>query len=648
MNAFSADEKRRTSGDPSAPLQKNALAYLPLLSLAVVLAYSNTFSAPFIFDDQVNIVENDSIHCLSPLSQVLAPPFGIGIAGRPVVNLSLALNYAVSGLDPWSYHLLNLFVHLAAALCLFGILRRTFLSGALKGRYGNAAAPLAFACSLLWALHPLQTQAVTYVIQRCESLMGLCFLLTFYLAIRGWQSPAPQRWHLAAVLSFLLGIGTKEVIAAAPVLLFFYNWIFFPGGIGTILRRSAPLYGGLAVGLLGLGLLVAGGGTLSSGTRLITFAATDYWRTQPEIILHYLGLVFLPWGLSIDYGWPVAETWDWTLLLHGTAVVGILAASLLALMRRKPIGFAGVCFFVLLAPTSLMPLPDAAFEHRMYLPSIAVVVLAVTGLYGLWNAAAARRARDGAERSIAMVRGFPCLVMVAGILLGAATYARNADYRSDVSIWADAVRKHPGNSRAHANLANAFMHDGNLRSAVEHLYTALEIEAGNARRYGDGKKYYEYLGRRPVYGKVQDNLGWAWLQKGNAAEAEKHFREALKVDHRNAIVLSHMGIALHLQGRHGEAREHFRAALSIRPHDPDVNINTGAALRLQGRPGEAIGHFQAALSVVPQNVEAHYGMGMALRQLGREPEAAAHFREVMRLNPRFAPVGNAAGSLSKQ
>jgi tetratricopeptide (TPR) repeat protein len=508
--------------------------------------------------------------------------------------------------------------------------------------------PLALACSLLWALHPLQTQSVTYVIQRCESLMGLFFLLTFYCAIRGWQSAAPQRWHLAAVLSFLLGIGTKEVIAAAPVLLFFYHWIFFPGSVGSILRRSLLLYGGLAAGLLGLGFLVAGGGTLSSGPAKITFSAVDYWRTQPEIIAHYLGLVFLPWGLSIDYGWPVLEHWDWGALLHGTVVAAIFAASFLALIRKMPVGYLGVSFFVVLAPTSLLPLPDAAFEHRMYLPSIAVVIIATTGLYGFLNNAAPRWIADGAQRSSLVRKVSFGLVTLAGIFLGAATHARNADYRSDVSIWADAVQKHTGNSRAHANLANGLMREGKLRSAVEHLYAALEIETRNARRHDGGEKYYEYLGRRPVYTKVQDNLGWAWLQKGNAAEAAKHFREALRVDHKNAIVLAHMGVALHLQGRHAEAMDYFQTALRIKPHDPDIHINLGAVLRLQGKPLEAIGHFQEALRIVPQNIEAHYGMGMALHQMGREAEAAASFREAGKLNPDFAPLKGMTGPLSNR
>ncbi|MCK7475874.1 MAG: DUF6056 family protein [Rhodopseudomonas palustris] len=166
--------------------------------------------------------------------------------------------------------------------------------------------PFAFACALLWAIHPLQTESVTYIIQRCESLMGLFFLLTFYCSIRGWQSDSPQPWHLAAILAFLAGVVSKEVIVAAPVLLFFYDLIYFHKNPPKVLRHSPLLYSGLLVGLISLLFLVTAGGTSSSGTGHLVFTPTDYWITQPRVIIHYILLSFWPYPLCIDYGWPVS------------------------------------------------------------------------------------------------------------------------------------------------------------------------------------------------------------------------------------------------------------------------------------------------------------------------------------------------------
>ena len=620
----------------STRLERGALKYPLVIAVLTIIAYSNTFHVPFIFDDQINIVENTSIRNLSSLFQVFAPSFKTGIAGRPIVNFSLALNYAISGMDTWSYHLLNLLIHLSAALCLFGIVRRSFLSDRLKGKYGHAATPLAFACALLWALHPLQTQAVTYTIQRCESLMGLCFLLTFYFAIRGWQSVTPRQWHLAAVLSFLAGIGTKEVIVVAPVLLFVYDLLFFHGDPRNVLRCSPLLYTGLSFGLLSLGLLLAAGGTVSSGTGRITFTALDYWITQPEVILHYLSLAFWPGRLCIDYGWPMAMFWGaWPSII---TLAALMIASLLALWKQWPIGFPAAWFFAVLASTSLFPLPDVAFEHRMYLPLLALIVITTTGVYRVLAGATKRWIENEALGTTIMRKGAFYLLILAGLSLGILTYARNIDYQSDISIWADAVRKYPVNSRAHANLGNAFLQEGNIRNAEEHLYEALHIEMQNAKRYAGGAKHYEYLSIRPVYARVQDNLGWVRLQKGNTAAAMEHFQEALKVSPGNATALAHMGIALHLQGKKADAMYYFQRAILLNPSDPDIQVNLGVTLRLQGRLHEAIEHFQEALRLMPRNVWAQYGMGMALRQMGRGDEAVSYFREALRLNPHFEPA----------
>lgn len=625
-----------TRKNMSMRFEKGVLPYSLVIAAAVVMVYAGIFYVPFVFDDQVNIVENTSIRSLSSIFQVFAPPFEMGVAGRPVVNFSLALNHGISGEDPWSYHLLNLLIHLSAALCLFGIVRRTLTSDRLKEAYGNGATPLAFACAVIWAIHPVQTQAVTYTIQRCESLMGLFFLLTFYFAIRGWQSATPRPWHLAAVLSFIVGAGAKEVIAVAAVLLFVYDLLFFHDNAKNALRRSLVLYGGIAFGLVSLGFLVAAGGTASSGTGRTTFSALDYWMTQPGVILHYLRLIFWPEGFAIDYGWPITtfgEAWP------SIAVIALLmAASLWALVKRNPIGFPAVFFFTVLAPTSLIPLPDAAFDHRLYLPSMAVVTITLICFYRWWARLTERRIENEALGKPVMRKGAAYLLVLVVASLGILTYARNMDYRSDVSIWADAAEKYPGNSRAHANLGNALLQAGDLKQAMGHLYEALRIETENARKVTGGLTYDEYVRIRPVYAKIQDNLGWAWLRKGDPAQATGHLREALKVNPAYATALAHMGIALYLQGKQPDAAACFQRAILMKPSDPDIRVNLGVTLRLQGRPLEAARHFQEALRLAPRHVAAHYGAGMALHELGRDAEAAGHFQEALRLNPAYGPA----------
>ncbi|MCG6535392.1 MAG: glycosyltransferase family 39 protein, partial [Syntrophales bacterium LBB04] len=289
------------------------------------------------------------------------------MSGRPVINFTLAINYAISGKEVWSYHVLNLAIHVMAALTLYGILIRIFQSERLQEQYGNFATPLALGCALVWALHPIQTQAVTYVTQRCESLMGLCFFLTFYCAIRGWQSSSQRVWHLCSMMTFLLGVGSKEVIVAAPFLLLLCEFTFFHASLKKILRGSWFLYAGLLIGLVVLVLLVANGGTLASGTTRVPYSLLQYWQTQAQVILYYVRIVLWPNYLCFDYDWPVASMRD--ALPSIITLLIVLGISGWLCFRRHPAGFLAAWFFAILAPTSILPLVDPAWEYRMYLPS---------------------------------------------------------------------------------------------------------------------------------------------------------------------------------------------------------------------------------------------------------------------------------------
>ena len=249
--------KRRSGGKPArAPMLFPLPAAIILLVIAGTLAYGASLNGPFIYDDIPNIVDNQAIHDIRSSMNMSLGPAGPGLNTRPVIRFSLAVNYAIGGDNVRGYHILNMAIHLLAGITLFGIVRRTLLTERMKAIYGSTATFLGFACALIWLLHPIQTQAVTYIIQRCESMMGLFFLLTFHCSIRGWQSLRPGPWHGAAVLFFLLGVGSKEVIAVAPPLLLIYDAIFMKKGWKTAVRTSWPLYGGLAGGLIVLGFLV--------------------------------------------------------------------------------------------------------------------------------------------------------------------------------------------------------------------------------------------------------------------------------------------------------------------------------------------------------------------------------------------------------
>ncbi len=224
-----------SESDPSGEaLTANKPVAVVLIVIVALAVYANSFRGPFIFDDEQSILQNPSIRRLWPIWGPLNPPKGgWPVQSRPIMNLSLALNYALFGLDVRGYHGFNLTIHVLGALLLYGIVRRTLSLPALRDRFGKVAAQLALAAALIWTVHPLQTESVTYVIQRTESIMGLFYLLTLYCVIRGACSARPVGWCLSAVVACALGMASKEVMVTAPVIVLLYDRSFLARSQGV-------------------------------------------------------------------------------------------------------------------------------------------------------------------------------------------------------------------------------------------------------------------------------------------------------------------------------------------------------------------------------------------------------------------------------
>jgi hypothetical protein len=520
------------------------------LIVLLIVAYGNSFTAPFIFDDTINIMENSSIQKLWPLWHPFNVPADTGLTGRPLVNFSLAINYAVSKGNTWSYHALNLIIHILATLTFLGIIRLTIMTTEKGARYLNIALPFSFACALLWGLHPMHTQAVTYIIQRCESLMGLFFLLTFYAAIRGRQSESSSRWHLLSIMFFLLAISSKEVAVVCPVLLLIYEWVFEGHHPWHAIRQSPLLYAGLVLGLIVATIMAAKGNTLISRTETIPFTPVSYWITQCQVIFHYLRLVVWPSGLTIDYGWPMApmrEAWP--------SMLGVLIAlglSVWALRLRNAAGFLGLWFFMILAPTSLIPLPDPAFEQRMYLPSAAIIILIVGAAVNTYEWSQKQLKLWPGSR-IYIPAGAIALVICAGLIFAFLTYQRNFDYRSDVAIWSDTIKKRPNNFRGYHGLGLALSNRGRQEEALKCLHHALILNPHNSYANNDA--------------------GFILLLMNRPHEAIPFFQKAIQIKDKNSKAYNNLGAALAQTGNLKEAIFHFTQALRIKPESISVRDN---------------------------------------------------------------------------
>ena len=606
-----------------------------LLVAAGLLVYANSFSAPFVLDDIDSIVENDSIRRLVPLAPVLSPPANVGVGGRPVSNLSFALNYAAGGLSVRGYHVVNLAIHIGAALVLFGVVRRTFAL-ARRSTAARAFDPIwpAFAVALLWLVHPLQTEAVTYVSQRTESLMALFYLLTVYAFIRGAQAGS-SGWFVVAVIACLLGVLTKEVIVTAPVVIFLYDRTFLAGSFRDAWAARKKIHLALAGTWLVLLVLL-----LDVHERGVGYEAVTWWQyalTECRAILLYLRLAFWPAPLVFDYGTEFVRTplgaWP-----HTLAMVALVAATLWALWRRPRVGFALACVFILLAPTSsVVPVAgQPVAEHRMYLPLACVVALAVFALHR-WSPRVAL-----------------AVATVVSAVLGYATIERNRDYGSAIALWTDTVAKRPLNSRAHAALGAALVEKGDPVAAIAAFQRALQLEPSSAKvhnnlatalldvnRTSDAIAHFEAsLRLAPGTASTHYNFGNALLSLGRTAEAIAQQQQALILHAKFPEAQCALGNALFAAARFAEAIARYEEALRLSPGLVPAHYGLANALVQTGRGAEAVPHFEATLRASPDSVEARYNFGNLLFALRRHADAVPHYAAAVRLQPNFAEAHN--------
>ena len=617
------------------------------MAVAALAAYRNTFQAPFVLDDRGSIEDNPTIRHLWPPWGAFAPPDGgVTVSGRPLLNASFAVNHAISGERVWSYHALNLAIHFLAACALFGVVRRTLERPQLRARFGDAQLPLAAAVAGIWLLHPLHTESVTYVSQRAESLAGLFCLLTLYCFIRAVSSPRPWAWRLLAVLACLGGVGSKEVTATMPLLVFLYDRTFVAGTFREAWRRRRWLHLSLAATWVPLALLVAGMGWNRNGTAGFNVGIRPwaYWLTQFGAVTRYLRLAFWPHPLVFEYGtlWVGLREAAPSALV----VLALAAATAVALARRPVAGFLGVCFFAILATTSVVPGTNQMIvEHRMYLPLAAVAALTVAGVHALLG-----------RRSLAL---WPVLAIGLGWL----TFVRNQTYGSALSLWRDTVAHAPLNPRARYNLGMAYSDLGQYAQAVEQdeaasrlgdPWAAAEAAPAVQNKFGydlaalgrvtEAVDHYEQALRlKPDYGLAHLNLAQALVRLDRYPEAIRHYEEALRLQIGGAPAESGLGEALLHEGRVEEAIAHCRAALRLAPNWAPGFNNLAYALLLAGRVGESIEAYREAARLDPHYAAAWVGLGYALIRAGRPAEAVAPCTEAVRLEPEFADAHNILG-----
>jgi tetratricopeptide (TPR) repeat protein len=582
------------------------------LVIATVLAYAPALSAPFVMDDENAIPESSAIQWRAPA--------GSAVAGRPLVSATLALNHAVNawlGVDqrrdpdgPYKaigYRLLNVLAHLCTGALLFGVLRRTIRGRAIPEDWRALADPLAGAVCAIWLLHPIQSEAINYLVQRTELLASLFYVAALYASIRAWDASfarARLGWYAVGVLAGVFGMLCKEIVISAPLAIVLYDRAFrVPSW--SALRRPGQGRGWFYVALAAACMLPYV--VISAGARGDTAGFESpmkwyvYFYSQCWAIAHYLRLAVWPNALTVDYG---EQAIGGTRGIPGLVMLTVLGVAIVAAWTRVPrwgwFAFLGSWFFMLLAPSSsFVPIPtEIAAERRIYLALAAVVVLAVVGAE--WS----RRRFVLSMSSRQLSYGF---MGVAAVLAGV-TAARSHTYSSSEQLWRGVVSNVPGNLRGYVNLGSALFREQPPKYAEAETLFNHAIVRDTTCRSGCAQ------------------LAYVMSAQGRLPEAAGLLERTIAHDPGNGPVERRLALILMKLGSFDRAVPHLEHVASLYPTEQHLVVLAVAYFVLQ-RQQDGIAEFQRALQRYPDNAEVRK-LGNTLYTFGRSDDAVPHLKEL--------------------
>jgi Flp pilus assembly protein TadD len=619
MNAPKKRRPERVNSDPvdtnkkrfsiAARGPKYEILLLTLLAIIVVFIYADTLTTPFIFDDINNIRDNSHIRIPVPSLKNLAwAGFHSPEANRPVANISFALNYYFHGYNLVGFHLVNILIHLCTGFLLYFLTKATLAAPALRTTFEKFGW-IPFFTAFIWAVHPLQTQSVAYLVQRMNSLAALFYVLSllFYARFRLAAGGKAKWFQLAGcILSGLMALGTKEIAVTLPVFILLYEWYFFQNLNLQWARRYFLIPIGIAVFLIVMSLTYLDSDPITkilSGYKHRDFTLPQRLLTEPRVVIFYISLLLWPQPsrLNLDHHFAVSQSLldpVTTLLSIATILVVIVAAILIA--RREPLlSFCILWFFGNLVIESSFVGLELVFEHRNYLPSMFAVLGIVSLVF-----------RYSRPRLAGVA--FLC---IAGIIFTTWTFERNKVWADELTLYQDSVNKSPAKARPHNNFGAALSRRGRLQEAISQFQTAIRI--------------------KPDYADAHYNLGYALARQGKLEEGISHFTEALRLQPRNVKVHNNLAVALALQGNYRQAIEHLRAALKLNPRDTDVLNNLGIVLKKMGDLDAAGQQFVRVLAIDPENADALNNLGLVLMSRGQLDAAHRHFARALKINPNL-------------
>ncbi len=631
-----------------------------------ILIYSNSLNSPFAFDDSPNIENNPYIRISELDFQKISDAGFKSISyNRPLANISFALNYYFGKYDVTGFHVVNIIIHIINGILVyfFSLITIKQTSNIPDQNFPHVRSAsiqvMSLFAALIFIAHPVQTQSVTYIVQRMNSMAAMFFLLALILYINGRLSRIKwKRWalFLGCFLSWVMSLGCKETAGMLPFIILLYEWYFFQDLRLGWLKQNIKYFIGLFVVLIILVLIYLGKSPFDK--ILSSYAHRDFTMfervlTQFRVVVFYISLLLFPHPSRLNLLHHVTISHSFlnpaTTLLSLLVIFGLGFLAILIARKQRLISFFILWFFInLIIESSVIGL-EMVFEHRLYLPILGFILIVASMIFHLLK-----------KQAWAIT-----LAVIMILFLGSATYVRNKVWQDSVTLWSDVVSKNPKSYRAYHNMGVVLKEQGRHKEAIDYFSRALSIKPEFAEvhnnlgfalmeqgRLKEAIDYFtEALKIQPDFAQAHNNLGTAFISQGRIKEATDHFSEAIKLKSDYAEAHNNMGNSLQEQGKLKEAIQFFSNALRIKPDFAGAHNNMGTALAHQGRFKEAIGHFSKALKIQPDFSEAHNSLGTTLARQGRVKEAISHFSQAIRLKPDYAKahynLGTALASQNK-
>ena len=607
---------------------RQVLFAFTVLAVLLFSLYGNSLDCSWHFDDAANITNNAAIHLKSlswnEIKQILHKGHvGANASPRPVAYLSFALNHLWGGLDVFGYHLVNLLIHFVASLFLFLFIRAALNLDILKVRYGPYAYPVALLASVFWAVHPIQTQAVTYIVQRMTALAGMFYIMSMYFYLKARTSDHRTRrvvFSFVSLFAFVLGMGSKENVLQLLLSICLCELLLVHGARSWTPAKKGKIF----IGILGITCLVGllwtylGNGnvfsTILAGYEYRPFTLWQRLLTESRVVVFYLSLLIypMPERLSLIHGFQIStsplnplSTLPSLLFIFG--IIGLLVV----LARKYPlISFSFLFFFVNhLMESTILPL-ELAYEHRNYIPSMLFFIPFAMGFYSLLERYRAKR----------VMKYFLCLFVILTLAgFAHATHLRNMAWKSPDTLWLDAAAKAPGESRVHHNLGAQYQGRGLGEKAMGEYEKALSLNHYPRK----GEEAATYL-----------NLGNLHRELGNPEKAGFSYQQAIQVDPNCYPALNSLAVIYEKQGRMDVVLPLLMKALEVEPKSPHVNFNLGLYHLKNGNPEKAVPCFRVAMEDPGLRPSVLVSLGVAYKQMGQRGRAAALFDQAVMTNPK--------------